>query len=71
MTNRQERTAFTALVLSGIWMLARLQCAKYTERPYIAMSWRADAIGHMDVVGQESSEAKEYRRSDTFPPIYL
>lgn len=65
MTPREERTAFTALVLSGIWLIAR--AAALGRMPYDGASWRGHAIEHMDVIGQQTPEAKDYRRTETFP----
>lgn len=68
MTTREQQTAFKALVLSGIWMLARAIITTAGSRGLpAAREWRSHAIGHMDQVGQQSPEAREYRRDRTFP----
>src|SRR5580693_3327750 len=48
LSDREERTAFVALVLSGIWMLARLIIS--TNR-HSLREWRGHAISHMDMIG--------------------
>lgn len=68
MTEREERTAFTVLVLSGLWLV--LRAAVFGRAPHSdAMDWRAHAIAHMDEIGQKTDEAKTYRREVTFPEI--
>ena len=65
LTDREERTAFTVLVLSGIWLIAR--AASLGKMPHDGHIWRSHAVGHMDLIGQQTDEAKEYRREITFP----
>lgn len=69
MTQHEETVAFQALVLSGIWMLARLLCIRQEARPHIAMEWRGNALNHMDVIGHQTDDAKEHRRRHTYPPV--
>ena len=66
MTNREERIVSTALMLSGIWMLARLISHRDVRT---AREWREHAISHLDVIGQQTDAARAYRRETTFPEI--
>lgn len=63
MDEHEEKVAFRALVLSGIWLILR---ASHRDHPHHRV-WRADAISHMDAIGLQHDEAKAYRRQETFP----
>lgn len=63
----EMRVAFQSLVLSGIWLLIMAACAKNIY--HRAGIWRARAISHFDVVGNQSEGAPKYRREETFPEL--
>jgi len=63
-----RRMAFEALVLSGLWLLIRAVGKGDMRR---ANEWRANALSHMDQYGNQSPEAKEYRREHNYPPLTL
>ena len=54
MTQREESVAFQALVLSGICIIIRLLVMPTSAGRHAGSAWRANAIGHMDVIGQQS-----------------
>lgn len=62
MNEKERRTAFEALVLQGIWLLVRL-----LKGEHLGTGWLADAISHLDVVGNQAGGAKEHRREKAFP----
>ena len=66
----EAENLFRALVLSGIWMLARLIAHKQSGLT-LANNWRGNALNFMDEEGNQSESAPEYRRTHTFPPIYM
>ena len=55
--------AFRSLVLSGIWTIIR---AVRPNRTF-GYEWRANAVTYMDEHGQQTDEARKYRRDITFP----
>lgn len=68
LTDKEAEWHFRHLVLSGIWMLARL-----IVNPRWAGSnsadWRAEALAYCDDQGNQSEGAREYRRTRTYPVI--
>lgn len=58
----EKEIAFQALVLQGLWTIMKLTQRTHPD----AVRWRADAIWHMDLIGQQTEDAKKYRREVTF-----
>lgn len=67
-TKAEAETHFRLLVLSGIWMLARI-IVNPKAAGSISVNWRASTIEYADDVGLQGEEAKEYRRTETYPII--
>lgn len=67
LTKEEADFQFRYLVVSGIWMLARLILH---ANKTITVNWRADAIVYFDDQGNQSDGAKDYRRNNTFPPFF-
>lgn len=65
MTTNEK--AFQALVLQGIWTIIRILFI--TNRCYFPNEWRASAIAHMDLYGNQSEEAAKYRRETSYPEL--
>jgi hypothetical protein len=59
---------FRALVLSALWIIIRA-APRDRLNWHAADDWRGNAIAYMDEHGQQTDDAKKYRRLVTFPEL--
>jgi len=67
-----RRINFEHLVLRGIWCVCYAIMLK--NRPHnwvftLLMDWRHDVLSYMDIFGNQSDGAPDYRRTRTFPEL--